>query len=95
MPESTTFKLTIAYDGTVPGWGHALQKEGVRVESIGKLHYRKEADATGFDRQIIACREIEAGSARRLIRGKRDSGVETADANARHDASVLRHRSRR
>ena len=42
----------IAYDGTVPGWGHALQKEGVRVESIGKLHYRKEADPTGFDRQI-------------------------------------------
>lgn len=41
-----------AYDGRVPGWGHALQAAGVRVESIGKLHYRNASDPTGFDRQI-------------------------------------------
>ncbi len=41
----------IAYDGRVPGWGHRLQAAGHRVESIGKLHYRNEADPTGFDRQ--------------------------------------------
>ena len=40
------------YEGRVPGWGHALQAAGVRVESIGKLHYRNDADPTGFDRQI-------------------------------------------
>ena len=39
------------YDGRVPGWGHALQDAGVRVESIGKLHYRRAEDPTGFDRQ--------------------------------------------
>jgi choline-sulfatase len=39
------------YDGRVPSWGHALQSAGVRVESIGKLHYRSAADPTGFDRQ--------------------------------------------
>ena len=39
------------YDGRVPGWGHALQACGVRVESIGKLHYRNGSDPTGFDRQ--------------------------------------------
>jgi choline-sulfatase len=39
------------YDGRVPGWGHALQAAGVRVESIGKLHYRNATDPTGFDRQ--------------------------------------------
>lgn len=42
----------IAYDGRVPGWGHALQAARIRVESIGKLHYRSGRDATGFDRQI-------------------------------------------
>lgn len=41
----------MGYDGRVPGWGHALQAAGVRVESIGKLHYRQQSDPTGFDRQ--------------------------------------------
>ena len=41
----------IAYDGRLPSWGHRLQAAGMRVESIGKLHYRNEADPTGFDRQ--------------------------------------------
>ena len=41
----------IAYDGSVPGWGHALQRRGHRVDSIGKLHYRNAEDPTGFDHQ--------------------------------------------
>ncbi|MEM7189579.1 MAG: sulfatase-like hydrolase/transferase [Pseudomonadota bacterium] len=41
-----------AYDGRVPGWGHALQAAGIPCLSIGKLHYRNQSDATGFDRQI-------------------------------------------
>lgn len=41
----------LAYDGRVPSWGHALQRAGVRVESIGKLHYRNAELPTGFDRQ--------------------------------------------
>ena len=43
----------LAYDGKVRGWGHRLQDEGIRVESIGKLHYVNETDPTGFDRQQI------------------------------------------
>lgn len=43
----------IAYDGRVPSWGHRLQKEGNPVTSIGKLHYMKETDPTGFDEQIL------------------------------------------
>lgn len=42
----------MAYDGRVRGWGHALQEAGIRVEAIGKLHYRNAGDPTGFDRQI-------------------------------------------
>jgi len=41
----------IAYDGRIPGWGARLQAANVRVESIGKLHYRKPEDPTGFDAQ--------------------------------------------
>jgi choline-sulfatase len=44
---------SIAYDGRVEGWGHQLQAAGIRVESIGKLHYRKQDDLTGFDVQHI------------------------------------------
>ncbi len=41
------------YTGQRPSWGHRLHARGIRVESIGKLHYRNEADDTGFDRQIL------------------------------------------
>lgn len=41
-----------AYDGRVRGWGHRLQAAGRPVTSIGKLHYRRAGDPTGFDRQI-------------------------------------------
>lgn len=38
----------IAYDGRWASWHHRLANAGVRVESIGKLHYRSEDDPTGF-----------------------------------------------
>ncbi|MEO1307392.1 MAG: sulfatase-like hydrolase/transferase, partial [Pseudomonadota bacterium] len=41
------------YDGSIPGWGHALQEMGVTVESIGKLHYRAKEDPAGFDVEHI------------------------------------------
>ena len=41
------------YTGQIPGWGHALQNLGVRVESIGKLHYRDTRDPNGFDQEHI------------------------------------------
>lgn len=41
------------YTGRPRGWGHALQDRGIRVEAIGKLHYRDAADDAGFDHQHI------------------------------------------
>lgn len=41
------------YTGDPRGWGHVLQRAGIRVESIGKLHYRAEEDPAGFDREHI------------------------------------------
>jgi len=43
----------MGYDGSVPGWGHAVQAAGVRVEAVGKLHYQDATLPTGFDRQTI------------------------------------------
>jgi len=42
-----------AYDGHVSGWGHRLQNAGVPVESIGKLHYRRDEDPLGFDKRQV------------------------------------------
>ena len=41
------------YFGAPQGWGHVLQKHGIRVESIGKLHYRAEEDPAGFDHEHL------------------------------------------
>ena len=41
------------YTGAIRGWGHALQEQGISVESIGKLHYRAEEDPAGFDVEHI------------------------------------------
>ena len=41
------------YCGQSGGWGHALQDNGIKVESIGKLHYRANGDPAGFDVEHI------------------------------------------
>ena len=43
----------IAYDGSIPSWGHHLQNANIFTTSIGKLHYRFENDPAGFDEQVI------------------------------------------
>jgi choline-sulfatase len=40
------------YEGRVRGWGHQLIDQGFQVDSIGKLHYRSEADEQGFVNEI-------------------------------------------
>ncbi|MBT3992016.1 MAG: sulfatase-like hydrolase/transferase [Rhodospirillaceae bacterium] len=49
--ETKYWDNALPYDGEVKGWGHRLQDEGHRVESIGKLHYRHEDLNTGFSKQ--------------------------------------------
>lgn len=41
----------LAWSGEPRGWTHQLQAQGVRVESIGKLHFRDAHAPAGFDRQ--------------------------------------------
>lgn len=41
----------IAYEGRTTSWHHRLTNAGVDVQAIGKLHFRSEADPTGFAAQ--------------------------------------------
>ena len=47
------------YDGAVEGWGHRLLAQGHTVVSIGKLHYRCQADPTGFSEQIVPLHVVD------------------------------------
>jgi len=42
------------YTGAHPAWGHRLQAQGYRADSIGKLHYRRAEDDDGFSEKIDA-----------------------------------------
>lgn len=42
-----------AYQGEPQSWGHRLQAQGHRVDSIGKLHYRGAEFDNGFDNEIL------------------------------------------
>lgn len=44
---------SMPYTGTPQSWGHVLQRGGVQVESVGKLHYRDPSDPVGFDHEHI------------------------------------------
>ena len=39
------------YSGEAPSWGHRLTDSGLKVTTIGKLHYRYPEDDTGFPDQ--------------------------------------------
>ena len=42
-----------AYQGQPKSWGHVLQQNGSRVDSIGKLHYRGAQYKNGFENEIL------------------------------------------
>ncbi len=42
-----------AYQGIPESWGHALQRSGCRVDSIGKLHYRGAEHDNGFSHEML------------------------------------------
>ena len=78
--ETRYWDNAMGYDGRVPGWGARLQAANVRVESIGKLHYRNQEDPTGFDVQHRPMHLMNGigqvwGSVRDPIPGARDDIV--------------------
>ncbi|MEM6303107.1 MAG: sulfatase-like hydrolase/transferase [Pseudomonadota bacterium] len=51
--ETRHWDNAMPYTGSPESWGHVLQRSGVQVESIGKLHYRDAGDDVGFDAMHI------------------------------------------
>ena len=47
------------YAGQFSSWGHSLQRAGITVESIGKLHYRDPEDDNGFDKHHLPMMVID------------------------------------
>lgn len=91
------------YTGDPRGWGHALQDKGVRVESIGKLHYRDAEDPAGFDvehipMQVVGGHGMVWGSIRREDQRVQKDGrmlgpyIGPGESNyTRYDTAVVSH----
>lgn len=47
------------YEGSVPSWHHRLRDTGHEAVSIGKLHFRSEADDNGFSESQLAMHVVE------------------------------------
>ena len=56
------------YDGEIKSWGHRLMENGHRAVSAGKLHYRSEEDANGFDPELLPM-HMGIGWTTALLRG--------------------------
>src|ERR687888_446111 len=58
------------YVGTeAPSWGHRLTTQGYKVTTIGKLHYRKVGDPSGFPDQRLAMHVLDGvGDLYQLLR---------------------------
>jgi choline-sulfatase len=58
------------YVGTeAPSWGHRLSEQGHKVTTIGKLHYRKEGDPSGFADQRLPMHVLDGvGDLYQLLR---------------------------
>jgi choline-sulfatase len=50
----------IAYDGSVPSWGHRLREAGHEVTSIGKPHFRSADDDNGFTEEIMPLHIVDS-----------------------------------
>ena len=49
----------IAYDGSIPTWGHRLRAAGHRVDSIGKLHLKSATIDNGFTQEHMPLHVVE------------------------------------
>ena len=47
------------YDGKVPSWHHRLRSQGLRADSIGKLHFSGRGNDHGFSQEIDPLHVVE------------------------------------
>jgi len=85
----------IAYDGSIPSWGHRLIAEGHRVAAIGKLHYRSDADDNGFSEKIDTMNVVEGVGDRlgwlRRHRSERGAARQYAEMAGRGESTYTQY----
>lgn len=60
------------YLGVPKSWGHVLQARGTKVTTVGKLHYRRVDDDTGFTDQLVPMHVKDGvGALASLVRDRR------------------------
>ncbi|HRW09944.1 MAG TPA: sulfatase-like hydrolase/transferase [Caldilineaceae bacterium] len=47
------------YDGRIPSWHHRLRAQGIRVDSIGKLHFQGQGTDHGFTEEVEPLHVVE------------------------------------
>ena len=86
-----TWSSAEPYDGSPGGWGHRLQKEGRRVVSIGKLHFRSSDDDNGFTEEVVPVHILNGiGFTSSMVR----DGLEAYASNADFALDIGRGESR-
>ncbi len=83
------------YDGSVASWHRRLRDSGMRVASIGKLHFRSTEDDNGFGEEIVPMHVVDGvGDLGDLVRDKlpRRGGIaEMANAAGPGESSYTRY----
>jgi len=83
------------YHGEPEGWGHALRRQGHRVESMGKLHFRSTEDDNGFGREILPLHVLDGkGDLQGMLRNpppKRPSTAQLAGDAGRGESTYTRY----
>lgn len=52
MHQAGNWDNAFPYDGRMPSWHHRLRDQGIRVDSIGKLHFSRAEDDHGFTEEV-------------------------------------------
>ena len=78
------------YRGEEPSWGHRLLSAGRRAVSIGKLHYRNEADPNGFDASHLPLHILDGvGMLNVILRDPLPASRQVSSASARRGRRYL------
>lgn len=87
---------SFGYDGQIESWHHQLRSAGIRVDSIGKLHFRAVGEDHGFSEEHIPLHIVDGrGDVLSCIRHDapvrhKRPGIENAGAG---DSSYMRYDS--
>jgi choline-sulfatase len=70
---------SFGYNGTPFSWTHRLRETGMRIDALGKLHYRSDQDDNGFNHEYNTLHLVD--------------GIGDLAGNLRHDTTIFNKRN--